>query len=193
MAARAGMADLILEVRRMANAGTADFTTGWGESLFSDDHLQAALDRTRRDLNRVALTPEPEYTGGTPLYLDYYAPVGDLEAYTGDEAVFVVEDGSGNAAGTATYTADYRRGVVRFNADQGGTAYYLRARTYSLPLAAADIWRQKAAQHAERFAVSTDNHTLHREQLIAHCLKMAAQFEMQAGVQSVEMRRTDLQ
>lgn len=192
VSARAGMTDLIKHARRLAAAGTADFTTGWGETLFGDEHIQAALDDHRLDLNRVPLKPEPELTGGASLYKDYYAPAGNLEAFSGDEAVFVVEDGDGNAAGTASYTVDYQRGVVRFSADQGGTSYYLRARSYNLNAAAADLWRQKAAQYAERFDVKTDNHSLSRSQLIDHCLKMAAKFDMASGIQSVEMQRTDL-
>lgn len=192
MAARGGMADLILATRRLSNAGTADLTTGWGETLFSDDHVQDALDRYRRDLNRVPLTPEPEHAGGRVVTLDYYAPAGNLEAPDGDSLVFAIEDTNGDVIDPADYTVDYARGHIRFSADREGQALYLWARTYDVKRAAADIWRQKAAYYAEQHDYTIDNHSMSRSQLIAHCLTMAEKLEREAGIRSVSFVRTDL-
>jgi hypothetical protein len=192
MTARSGMANLLLELRGMTNAGTADYTLG-SDTFWDDDHLQDKLDQCRQDLNRVPLVPIVEYNGGTAYYYDYYAPVGHLEAYDAtDSSVFQVENSDGDAQGTALYTADYLRGVFRFAADQAGTAYYLRARSYDVNRAAALVWRAKAAHYAERFDVSTDNHRLTRSQLIAQCLEMAQQYDGAAGLQTGYMQRTDL-
>lgn len=183
MAARAGMLALITRLRGLTNAGTADW---------SDVALQDALDARRVNLNRAALTPAPEYVGGTTVWHDYYAPLGNLEEAASGSQYWRVENSSGVAVGTAEYTVDYAAGYIRFTADQGGTAYYLRGRSYQMSLAAADVWRQKAAMHAERVDVQTDNHRISRSQAIAHCLKMAAEYEAKAGVQSVQVVRGDL-
>ena len=151
------------------------------------------MDLSRLDLNRVPLAPEPEWEGGTAIYKDYYAPTGNLEEYTAaDLSVFSVEDSDGDEAGTANYTVDYLRGVVRFNADQSGTAYYLRARSYNMNSAAADVWRDKAAHFAGRFDIATDNHNLKRSQLIKQALEMAKHYDMEAGIGTAKMVRDDL-
>ncbi len=183
MAARAGMLTLITRLRGMTNAGTADW---------SDEALQDVLDARRVDLNRAPLTPDPEYVSGTTLWHDYYAPLGNFEEASSGAQYWRVENTSGEAVGTADYTVDYAAGHIRFAADQGGTAYYLRARSYQMNLAAADVWRRKAAIYAERYDVQTDNHRLSRSQVIAHCLKMAAEYEAKAGIQSVQVVRGDL-
>lgn len=191
MAIRSGMTNLIARLRGMTNAGTADWTLG-SEAYWSDEHLQDVLDARRVDLNRAPLTADPEYVSGTTLWHDYYAPVGNFEEAASGSQYWRVENSSGVAAGTASYTVDYAAGHIRFAADQGGTAYYLRARSYSMALAAADVWRRKAAHYAERYDVQTDNHRLSRSQVIAHCLKMAAEYEAKAGIQSVQIVRGDL-
>lgn len=183
MAARAGMYTLIDRLRGMTNAGTADWT---------DDALQDVLDARRVDLNRAPLTPDYEYVNGTATWHDYYAPLGNFEEATSGSQYWRVENSAGEAAGTASYTVDYASGYIRFAADQGGTAYALRARSYRMNLAAADVWRRKAAIHAERYDVATDNHRLNQSQVIAHCLKMAAEYESRDGVQSVQVQRVDL-
>lgn len=183
MAARAGMLALITRLRGMTNAGTADWT---------NEALQDVLDARRVDLNRAPLTPDYEYVNGTALWHDYYAPLGNFEEATSGAQYWRIENTSGVTAGTADYTVDYASGYIRFAADQGGTAYVLRARSYQMALAAADVWRQKAAAYAERYDVQTDNHRLNRSQVIAHCLKMAAEYEAKAGIQSVQVVRGDL-
>lgn len=183
MAARAGMLTLITRLRGMTNAGTADW---------SDEALQDVLDARRVDLNRAPLTPDYEYVNGTATWHDYYAPLGNFEEATSGSQYWRVENSAGEAAGTASYTVDYATGYIRFAADQGGTAYTLRARSYRMNLAAADVWRRKAAIYAEKPTVQTDNHKIDRSQVIAHCLKMAAEYEAKAGIQTVQVVRGDL-
>ncbi len=185
------MANLIIRLRGMSNAGTADYTIA-GETYWTDEKLQETLDRFRADLNRVPLRAEPEYSAGELVYHDYYAPVGDFEEVSTGPIAWAVEDSVGNVIGTATYSPDYVRGMVRFTTDQAGTAYYLRARAFDLNRAAAQVWRLKAAHYAERYDVQSDNHRLTRSQLIKQCLEMAASYDSMAGAQSVRMQRDDL-
>jgi hypothetical protein len=185
------MTNLIRRLRGMTAAGTADYSVD-GETWWADDHLQEVLDAYRIDLNRVPLFAQPEHDGGTPLYHDYYAPLGQLEEAASGSAAFAVEDGDGDNVGTASYTPDYVRGLIRFSADQGGTAYYLRARAYNLAAAAAQVWREKMASTAAYYAASVDGQRLDREQWFDHCERMVRRYESEAGVQTVAVSRTDI-
>jgi len=108
--------------------------------------------------------------------------------------VFYVQDGTGAVQGTSAYTPDYRRGVVQFAADTSGTTYYLTGRSYDLDAAAADVWRRKASHYASSFDFSTDNHSVTRSQVYAHCLEMASFFEAKSGdaVTTINMYRGDM-
>lgn len=48
--------------------------------------------------------------------------------------------------------------------------------TYDLNSAAAQGWRIKAGKVAGRYAISTDGQTMSRNQVIEHCLAMAAEY-----------------
>jgi hypothetical protein len=193
MAVRDGMATLIERLRPMAAAGTADFTlTGVTGTFWSDQMLQDRLDQHAQHWNRVQLRPEPEYIGGTALYHDYYAPKGNLEEAASGSVYWQVEDGDGDDAGTANYTVDYVRGIIRFTADQSGTAYYLRARAYNLEATAAQIWREKMGYTAALYDFSSDNHKMTRSQWFDHCEKMAKAYDKKGGARIVKMVRGDL-
>ena len=180
MTARTGMADLISQVRGLTYAGTADFTLGT-VVYWSDDHIQRALDRTRRDIYQVELEQWPTLgTAGTYEYYEYRAPYGNLES---GSAVFLLRTFNGATAGTAL-TVDYDAGIITFTADQLGTEYMLTARTYDLNAAAADVWRGKAANSANYFDFKTDNHDIKKSQFHAHCLEMAAYFQGLSPTQS---------
>lgn len=171
MTARAGMTDLIEQVRGLTQAGTADFMLGT-VAYWSDDHIQRALDKTRRDIYQVELEQWPALgTANVYEYYEYRAPHGNLESGT---AVFKIQQLNGGTA--PTNTPDYNTGIITFTADTGGTAYMLTARTYDLHAAAADVWRGKAANSANYFDFKTDNHDIKRSQFHAHCLEMAAYF-----------------
>jgi hypothetical protein len=195
MTARTGMANLITELRQMAEAGTADYTLG-ASTFWTDDHLQDVLDLHRLDIVFQQLTPYPtQGAGGSLLYQDYRSSRGYYEATTGGTAVFYVQDGTGANVGTALYTPDYRRGVVQFAADTSGTTYYLTGRSYDLDAAAADVWRRKASHYASSFDFSTDNHSISRSQLYQHAMEMAQIFEGKSGdaVSVVQMYRGDME
>lgn len=192
MSARSGMTTLIRRLRGMTSAGTADATIGtvvW----WSDDHLQEVLDLYRQELVDTPLTPRGEYdTWGTLRYYDYTTRYGDLEEAASGSVYWTVNTAEGTAWGTASYTVDYAVGLIRFSADTAGSAYYLRARSYNLNRAAADVWRQKAANAAAFYSFSTDSQSFSRSQWFDHCMTMADRFERRSGVKSSEMIRTDL-
>ena len=64
--AREGMAQLLLDLRRETYAGTADHTVA-GVAYWTDDQLQAQLDRTREDFFYRPLATQPELSSGGTL------------------------------------------------------------------------------------------------------------------------------
>lgn len=195
MAARSGMSNLLLELRGMCEASANEYTIGLA-NYWDDDQLQNILDIHRRDIVFEPLRMYPyQIAGGSLEYKDYRSAFGFYEATTGGTAIFYVQDGTGATIGTANYTPDYRRGQVLFGADTGGSALYLTGRSYDLQAAAADVWRRKAAHYApSAFDFSTDNHSIQRSQVYAHCLEMANYYSGQSSnaVSTVDMFRSDV-
>lgn len=192
MAVRTGMADLITRVRQMCNIGTASYS-GAGTTFYSDQQIQDHLDRHSTHLNYIPLRSEPEYnSGGTLEYHDFYVSVGNLEAATSGSVYWQVYDQENIPVGTANYSTDYSRGLIRFTADTEGSAYYLRARTYDMNRAAAQIWREQAGFVAMNYDIQLDDQRLNRSQMHKHCMTMAAQFDKLAGARVTRMVRGDL-
>lgn len=191
MAVRSGMAKLVNRLRPMVAAGTADFTLS-GIAYWTDEQLQTRLDQYSATLDRVHLESLIEYNNGTAIYQEYRAPRGNLEEATSGTLYWEVEDSNGDNAGTANYSVDYVKGIIRFTNDQRGTAYYLKARAYDLNRTAAAIWREKMAYSADWYTFSTDNHAFSRDQYFQHCQKMADYYERQSGGSSAKMVRGDL-
>lgn len=180
MAARAGMSDLIAQVRTLTNAGTAEAVVA-GVTYWSDDQIQALLDRTRQDRTAVPLPYEIDTEGGTAVYKRYFIPAQYVErAATGAEA-FSVVDAAGSAAGTAGYTVNYDAQTITFSASQSGTAWYLNYREFNPYRVAAEVMETKAGHIAGRFDVKTDNHDLKRSQIWAQYMGMARHFRTLAA------------
>lgn len=188
---RTTLAEPIARVRELAAAGTADY---------SDDAIQSVLDRNRLDFADDALVALREYNaGGTAVYFVHQAHYRNLEATDGGTAVLYVRDSSGARIGTASYVVDTGAGRVIFAADTAGTAYYLTGRSYDVYAAAAEVWRMKAADVANRFDFTADGASFKASQLIAQYNKMAEQCSSlatfgagAAGLRSVTMVRDDL-
>jgi hypothetical protein len=191
--ARAGMTSLLEELRNLTESTDNDYTVGT-TTYWSDDQLQNVLDKHRTDLNRESLRPEVEYDGGTSIWKDYYAPRGHLEQASseGGAAVWSVEDADGDEAGTANYTVNYLKGHIRFSSDQNGESYYLRARSYDLYSAAAEIWRIKAGWRVKHVTFTADDQVFKQSDWFRHCLIMASQYEGMAGPKHRSLRRNDL-
>jgi hypothetical protein len=179
MSARAGLSDLITNLRTMCAAGTVDWT---------DDQIQTVLDRHRAEINNRFVQPVPRViTGGAISYYDYYIGVGNLESGT----ALAVENGQGQAYGTALYSVDAVRGIVNFPSGTGGSIVAVTGRAYDVNGAAADLWRVKAAAYASSYDFSTDNHRMSRSQLIKNCFNMAALYEEMAPSTNHKIDRDD--
>ena len=191
MTARDGMADLILNLRGLTDAGTGDFTIGT-ISYFSDDHLQANLDRFRTDFIEDELYPVQQTLNGSAIYKEYRAHYTNLETVASGTTIFNLSDAVGSNVATTLWTADYTNGIVTFASDQGGTSYNLSGRSYDLNAAAGAVWRLKAANAAKMFDFSTDNHSLKRSQFMQSCIQMAEMDEGMASPTVVELYRGDM-
>ena len=178
--ARAGLVDLITELRSLGNVGSNDFEVD-GFPQFSDGKLQNILDKYRQDYYRELLTPVQSYSGGTVVYVDYYTGVENIEQTTGGTSIFYLEHPAGTFVGTANYSVDYNRGKVTFTADTGGSSIYWYGRSYDLNRSAAEVWRRKAAYYGAQFDFSTDNHSVKRSGLAKQCMEMAQQFEARSS------------
>jgi hypothetical protein len=177
--ARAGMLDLIEQVRGLADVGPADFKIG-ATTYWSDAQIQRILDKHRIDIYQEELEQWPVLsTAGEWEYYEYRARRGYLESGT---AVFNVQEMNGGTA--PAYTADYLNGVITFTADTEGLAYMLSARSYDTNAAAADIWSGKAANAAKYFDFQTDNHRVTKSQLYKQFMEMSAYYRGQSETQA---------
>jgi len=186
--ARVTMADLIADVRDMVG------DTGGTAQVFTDAQVLRELDARRKDLTYHLMRPAPTLTtGGSLLYRDFYAGMGNLEATDGGTAIFYVQDGVGTTQGTAGWSTDYRRGCVTFTTDRAGTSYYLTARAYDTFGAAAALLRMWATRLAREYDFSTDGQSFSRSQQTRGLLQQAQEYERQSwsAVTSVQMMRSD--
>ncbi len=199
MTARTTLAPLIQRVRELAATGTADYSVGT-VPYWSDEQIQAVLDRNRVDFADNPLAPLKETdSGGTVRYFTHMASYRNLEESQGGTAILYVRNSAGARAGTAAYSVDYPSGRVTFTADTAGTAYYLTGRSYDPYAAAAEIWRQKAADVAERFDFSADGASFKASQLRTsylenadYCAGLATFGAGAAGIRTTTMFRDDV-
>lgn len=192
MTARLGMATLIARLRSMTDADEDEFTLA-GEVYWTDEHLQAELDKERQDVFQEAIAPVPSYaTDNAVQYQDYYWTLPNVEEADSGATGWLLQDGNSNTVDSADYTVNYQARHIRFVATTDGSAYYLTYRAFDLNRAAAEVWTQKAANVASRFDVKTDNHQLSRSQLRTSFLNMAKEFRRKAGGRSKTMIREDM-
>ena len=195
--ARTGMAELILQVRSMANAGTADIVIA-GTTYHTDDQLQSTLDRHREQIERETLAIATDYQNVTPVHPRYQWSEPNVDRSTSGSAAWKIQNGAGSvyagSAGTAAadYSVNYDAREITFNSDTNGTTYYLTYRSYDLERAAADVWEDKAAYVAAGFDVRTDNHDLKRSQLRQSYLDMAKSYKRRAKPKSARFVREDV-
>jgi len=189
---RSGMTTLIATLRQLTNAGSAEAALG-STTFYTDDHLQAELDRTQRLWRRVPLQSVPVLVNGAYEYYDYRIPpeLGTSIESAASDSGWSVKDGLGTLQGTALYTVNHYARTLTFEADQHAARYYLDARTYDLNRAAAAIWRQKAGFAASRVDWQSDNHRISAAQEYEHCLRMVAHFESLSGASQGRFVRTD--
>lgn len=179
-AQQTGLIALVRKLRGMANAAPGDYTIG-GEPYWTDKQLQDVLAQFATQHYHASLTTRQVYTGGSVAYYDYDTGYTDLAAQTAGTAGFWLEDVSGAVLGTALYSVDYQRGIVTFAANTEGENYYWYGTSHDMNRAAAEVWRRKAAHHAEGFDFSTDNHNIKRSAVYKQCLEMATYYEQRSG------------
>jgi hypothetical protein len=175
----------------MTNAGSAEYSVS-GATYWTDQQVQDVLDRHVQYINYEELAPvEKSGSGGSVTYVEYNSKHRFFESTSSGTSRFIVQDESGGTIGTASYSADYPRGVVTFTADTTGLSRYLTGYSYDMNAAAADVWSQKAAHYVTAYDFSTDNHSMSRGQIIKNCLEMAKQYGSGGAVFNVTCERTD--
>lgn len=187
--ARATMAEIIAEVRRLSNVGTADSTVG-GVTYWTDDQIQDVIDKHVREFRRTTLSPLSSYIDGQTIYKDYPIPIKNTDyriEREGSGGGFAIRTGTGTTA--PEYTVSWSRGIVSFTADTGGDAFYLDCRAYNIWSAIADIFEAKAAMVSGGVDWSTDNHDIKASQEYAHYMAMAERYRKMAGDNVAVVRR----
>lgn len=187
---RSGMSAIIRKLRGMTNTALDDYEVS-GVSYWSDLHLQEILDDSRVDFYEMELRPIPKTVSSHYVYLRYDAPHGNLETIASGTVNFALTLSTGEQAGTADYSVDYVKGIITFNANQGGTAWFLSGRSYDLNTAAADVWERKANYFAMSYDVKTDGHDLSRSQLFKQAREQAEYWRGKCGAYSVDLLRGD--
>lgn len=191
--ARATMAEIITEVRRLANAGTADSTVGT-VTYWSDDQLQAVIDAHVRDVKRMPIFSTPAYIDGAYVYTEYHIPLSTSDwriEREGSGGGFALRDSDGATA--PSYTVNFSAHRITFDADTGADTFYLDCRAYDIWLAIAEIYEAKAGMVAGGVDWSSDNHNIKSSQEYQHYMAMADKYRKMSGalVRMSVRRRTD--
>lgn len=185
MAARTGMIDLILRVRRMVN--------DTGASVWNDDEVQQVLDAHVEQVHSYPLPVTAEQIGVNEVtYQDYYLPFGNVEGTASGTVHWRVFDSVGETIDPSNYTLDAVRGVVRFDEDQEGSKRYATFRFYDLHGAAADLWEERSGQVAGRYSFSEPGRSFNRSDWFKHCLQMVEYHKRRARPVQVKMYRSDM-
>lgn len=183
--ARAGMQDILVQLRAMCNAGLSDYTIA-GIPYWSDAQLQTVLDKHRADVYQRELSVVDELLGGAYLYKHY--SIGDTFIESGDN--FTLYDSNYNAV-TTGFTVDYALGLVTFTNSTDGMPYFATYRTYDVNAAASDIWRSKAAHFAEMVNFRAGNQSVNLSDKVKQALQMADYYGNLRIMRSISLERSD--
>lgn len=197
MSARAGMANMIALLRAACNAGTADYVIG-GVTFWTDDQLQAELDRTQRTYHQVYCEPVPVYNNiggvGRWQWYDYAIPyqIGTYieEGFSADSG-WAIKTSQGATIDPSNYSVDYEAKKITFNTDHMGTVIFLDAQGYNLNRAAARVWQKKASYFSTRVDWSTDNTRISASGAYQQAKNMAEYYDGLAGPLGSTLYRTD--
>lgn len=162
-----------------------------GTVVFTDDRAQQILDNHRIDFYQQPLMATPQQVSGVAVYTVYTGPYNNLEGTASGTVAFRLYDSAGSVI-TSGYTADMQRGVFTFTANQAGSARYIDARSYDLNGAAAEGWRQRAAEQASGYDFRVEGRQFSRAQWFAHCRQMAAMYSSQAHTATATIERGDM-
>lgn len=185
--ARDGMTALIAEVRRMTGAGTAAYAVD-ARSYFTDDDVQAFLDRRRGDTYEALCRSEPTSAPNDVTWTRYWLPHSPVETGT----ALALVNTAGSVYGTADYSVDPITGLVEFTADTGGDTVLVRGRAYDTYAAGADLLEEWAgALSVHSWGVTQDQQTLSRRQRQESMLEAARRLRRRAWVRRVGLHRRD--
>lgn len=195
MAARAGMANLLLQLRTFTNAGSSEYVVD-GVTYFTDQQLQDELDQDRTTWYDVTLIPVPRRISLSAVqWLDYNIPP-EIGEWLEEDAVgggWQVKDQNINflTGGGVDYTANYLARVITLTVTANGASRFLDCRTYDLYKTAAGIWRQKAALEMRAIDWSSNAVSIKASQRYEHCMQMAAYYDAKQGLTTTRLVRTD--
>lgn len=171
----------------MTGAGTAAYSVD-AATYFTDEHVQAFLDRRRGDTYDAVMRAEPTAAPGEVTWTRYWLPHTPVETGT----ALSITDAAGSVLGTAAYSVDPITGLVEFAADTGGDARYVRGRAYDTYAAGADLleeWAGALAVHG--WDITQDQQTLSRRQRQESMLEAARRLRRRAWVRRVKLDRSD--
>ena len=188
MAARAGMADIIKELRVLTDANQEDVTID-GVAYWTDDQLQTVLDEFRLDIIDVELISASMMVNGVREWTRYYFPDGigrfiETAATTG---AFSVVNSIGEAA--PAYTVDYLNKLVTFTVSTGGLSYFIRGRTFDVKSAAAKVWMLKAGHRVNLIKWQAGNQKLEEDIEWSHCMEMYRLYSGFKGIKVIKLNR----
>ena len=187
MTVRAGMSDIIAQLRGMTNAGTSDYTIN-SVAYWSDQQLQDILDKHRFDGYSQEVVPVMEMSTGELSTTRYY--LGDHNIESGTD-VFWISDSVGNKIDTANYSVDYNLGLVTFTANTAGLYYFATYHSIDINAAAAEVWKQKAAYLAQKVTFKAGNQSVNLSDQYKQAMQMADYYSQRAGARSISFERSD--
>lgn len=184
MAIRAGMVEVVAELRRMTDTKENEVDIN-GVMYWTDDQLQSILDKRRKYVQDALLLPVPEVVNSVTTWTRYHMP--EVAGVWERSTMFQVVTSTGVAA--PTHTIEYDAGIVTFAVTTDGQSYYIRGRLYDLNKAAAQVWLDKAAHRAELIRWKAGTHTLDEDQEYQHCLEMYRKYASYSGIGVVRMTK----
>lgn len=179
MTVRGTMSDLISKVRLLIGDPVS------ASQQFTDQQIQDVLDdrAVRADYRLLDLRATPIYTGGTVLYLDYYADWGYWEA---DATLY-----------------QYRTNLVTPSISELLTGHweftqttlppvFLIGKSFDVYRAAANLLETWAALLARQFNFSSDGQSFSRSQASQGLVMLAKQYRRQQRPVNARLVRSDL-
>jgi len=151
--------------------------------IFDDQTIQNVLDDSRLDISNVALTPYVSFSGGTPVYLDYYHTLGSWEDNVVLKqflTVMVTPVASEPIAGHWSFAATTPPPV------------YITGSTHDIYRGAADLLERWAARLVLEFDFTSDGQSFHRSQAATALQNLAKTYRRKQRPTTLAMVRDDI-
>lgn len=181
--ARAGLAGVITFVRGLVDDASS--------TVWTDDMVQTALDRYRRELRYEQMTPVPTKTGSLTTYVTFDAP----NEYGYLETDAVLYDSAYDALTGTASAPDYTRGRWVFSA-QPGRPVYLLGWSHDPYAAAADLLEQRVATLLAAYDVTLGPDTFNRSQMVSNYRAMIKDYRQKSreigGLTVSRLERVDV-